>query len=209
MVGQLTVGQAQRHRRAISKTPAALCSSLRRRDSSRIRSDDGAPGSAAPPSLTDTTWTSTPDAAELGGHRAHPERLVVGVRRDNDQAGHSDKSSFGSVLGIDHSRADVPPSDSGIAANRASYSFAPRPRNPPNAAVRVAAGQSSAIPCDCPVIELIEVVGESAWSAGPDARRRGDRTIGVPMNPVAGGLEPLDQIDILSEASARKPPTRQ
>ena len=44
------------------KSLVALRNSYRRMVSRRVRSDSDAPGWAAPPSLTDTTWTSTPDA---------------------------------------------------------------------------------------------------------------------------------------------------
>ena len=113
----------------IPKTPVALRSSLRRRDSRRVRCDDGASGSAAPPSLTDTTATSTPDAASCAVIAPRPSVSSSGCGATTIRPGHSDRSSAGSVSGINHSRTGVPPPDSGMAANRAP--LPPVKRNPP------------------------------------------------------------------------------
>ena len=113
----------------IPKTSVALRSSLRRRDSRRIRCDGGASGSAAPPSLTDTTATSTPDAASCAVIAPSPSVSSSGCGATTIRPGHSVRSSAGSVSGINHSRTGVPPPDSGVAANRAP--LPPVKRNPP------------------------------------------------------------------------------
>ena len=77
---------------------------------------------AAPPSLTDTTWTSTPDATSCAVVAPRPRVSSSGWGATTTRPGHPVRSSGGRgplLRAASHTGTGVPPRVSGLAANRA------------------------------------------------------------------------------------------
>ena len=108
------------------RTFVALSSSSCRTASRRARSEIGAPGWAAPPSLTETTRTSTP-AQVVAAVAPRPSVSSSGCGETTTKPAHPVRSSAG---GRPADSADiqactgVPPPSSGLAANRARFNSA-------------------------------------------------------------------------------------